>query len=1227
MKHRVNFDRTLIEVESVPSHKLKLRQAEDKGAITHDGIKDKVGNGTPLWGHVATKHSNRGGGAMNDPLTAAYPRLPYPLQPGHCVSSGRKFSLGEKKKNSPARLRIPSEPYRVFAAERFRSPDQDANSHTCVHGTNDTLGELLTRTRDNLNWRQQRAPNDLGRTNVACHHIDTGDARPIKQPPRQLPLASYEVVDGILKEMRDLDAIQPSVSPWSSPIVLVKKKDSSIRFCVDYRQLNNVTKKDSYPLSMVDDTMSSLAGSQWFSTLDMKSGYWQCEVAREDKEKTDFYVQGKGTWQIKFIHFGLCNGPATFERLMEKVLPLDICQVYLDDTVAHAYVNTEFRLVKLSLHEAEEYRGSRTLAGLQKRLNPSIAITTNALHSHIQFSSPARQSHPSLYRCSQSTDLHSSWSPSSPLVALLARRFSSSHTYRFKSGMDPRVQVPHRSYAHDVQCFRRNAVLCKLGLQHRVSLVRSGSFPAPRVSLRGKGDEPEHSFPYNIRNSIQLRSEHTSHGELIAAAPLCKSPQASLIIACLTPTHSFALASRRAREVIQTSNHEIKSESLCAQRIARLEYTTPSRIPNGSEATTFTEVPSSSEFFCKLCNCEKTHRSCTNSRMEQHRNERVGKREIPEKNPPTSGIVRHDSHLRKSETEPGSPWEASSLTAEPPRPRVLATTHKCHRLTHSLFCPARASGSEGQSSNMIAAASHKGCLEVSLSATRGAANLTGQASAYISESPRKPSEQRNCPARVPHAKIRECLAGDRTRFAMAGGEQANRSDTAVPAYIVATGLLTRAFSLSFWGNLSADLDSQLPADRDKPFETIGSKMCTNSYSKRTIGPRPHNLGNPRVLPTTPPQLASPPYWYSGRQPSGEINDHRERILQLRASAQRIVRLAGWTARLEARSHVEKESAPKEISKIYSNRIICWKTFPVHERKADNTAVINDFGNASMFSRRKMKMELDDQICREGSWLVGCPADCHLHVVCDLRDLRPALCSAFQSLAFASVLLLHVSVRHYLSSSVFWPACETDCLRAGLLWKLSTDVVCSVSITLLLTSRTGCVRDHLLRVGRVREYPSRVDPPGSCARARKTPTGKPLLGVETPPPPPSTTSAREGHREQAGRAKTELQWNGFDPEQADVVSGDPPPPPEHVTSLCAGGQAPEGSPLKIRVSADRVIGYETAGDEHSGTRKKSTENFLILCVSYVRMANVVLSTDVIARWVSIGRRTRRQLQGS
>ena len=126
-----------------------------------------------------------------------------------------------------------------------------------------------------------------------------------------------------------------AVGAWALPIVLAKKKDGSVRFCVDYRKLNQVTHKDAYPLPWIDDTLEMLSESKLFSTLDLASGYWQVELAEEDHAKTAFCMT-EGLYEFKVMPFGLCNAPATFQRHMDVVLcglQWTTCLVYLDDII------------------------------------------------------------------------------------------------------------------------------------------------------------------------------------------------------------------------------------------------------------------------------------------------------------------------------------------------------------------------------------------------------------------------------------------------------------------------------------------------------------------------------------------------------------------------------------------------------------------------------------------------------------------------------------------------------------------------------------------------------------------------------------------------------------------------------------------------------------------------------------------------------------------------------
>ena len=124
------------------------------------------------------------------------------------------------------------------------------------------------------------------------HKINIGVAQPVKQPPRRLPFALKGVVDQQVKELKEKGLVTETDSPWSSPIVLVKKKTGQWRFCVDCRRLNDCTIKDAFPLPRIDDIMDSLAGQSYFSSLDLTSGYWQVEMNTDSHDKTAFSVPG-----------------------------------------------------------------------------------------------------------------------------------------------------------------------------------------------------------------------------------------------------------------------------------------------------------------------------------------------------------------------------------------------------------------------------------------------------------------------------------------------------------------------------------------------------------------------------------------------------------------------------------------------------------------------------------------------------------------------------------------------------------------------------------------------------------------------------------------------------------------------------------------------------------------------------------------------------------------------
>ena len=177
--------------------------------------------------------------------------------------------------------------------------------------------------------------HDYGYTEMVTHDIETGDQAPIRQRLRHPALALQAEEERLVNEMMEDGQIEPSHSPWSSPVVLAKKKDGSTRFCIDYRKLNEATVKDAYPLPNITGCMNTLNGAKWFCTMDLKCGYWHVGMTQRAKEKSAFICK-QGLFQWRVMPFGLCNAPPTFERLMETVLrglQWKQCLVYLDDIV------------------------------------------------------------------------------------------------------------------------------------------------------------------------------------------------------------------------------------------------------------------------------------------------------------------------------------------------------------------------------------------------------------------------------------------------------------------------------------------------------------------------------------------------------------------------------------------------------------------------------------------------------------------------------------------------------------------------------------------------------------------------------------------------------------------------------------------------------------------------------------------------------------------------------
>ncbi|KAI8512396.1 hypothetical protein Bbelb_090350 [Branchiostoma belcheri] len=191
---------------------------------------------------------------------------------------------------------------------------------------------------------------DFGYTETIKHKIPTGDTPPIRQPYRSIPPSLYKEVKQHVQDMLDQDVIRESCSPWASPVVLVRKKDGDLRFCIDYRRLNAKTHHDAFPLPRIEESLAALQGAAIFSTLDLASGYWQVAVDEADKEKTAFSTQF-GLFEFNRLPFGLSGAPASFQRLMQHCLGdqnLETLLIYLDDIIVFSS-NFDDHLARLDL--------------------------------------------------------------------------------------------------------------------------------------------------------------------------------------------------------------------------------------------------------------------------------------------------------------------------------------------------------------------------------------------------------------------------------------------------------------------------------------------------------------------------------------------------------------------------------------------------------------------------------------------------------------------------------------------------------------------------------------------------------------------------------------------------------------------------------------------------------------------------------------------------------------
>lgn len=211
-----------------------------------------------------------------------------------------------------------------------------SSQHLCGYDVLNPSQKLLADSVVDLFKDISYTERGLGRTNVIKHRIDTGNAEPIRQRYYRMSPEKQRIVAEQVDEMLALDVIEPCESPWSSPVLVVGKKDGKPRFCLDSRKLNAVTKKDAYKLPYVSEILDNLKDARYLSSIDLSKAFWQILIDERDREKTAFYVPGRGTFMFKVTAFGLTNAPATQQRLVDLLFGPEFelkVFAYLDDVI------------------------------------------------------------------------------------------------------------------------------------------------------------------------------------------------------------------------------------------------------------------------------------------------------------------------------------------------------------------------------------------------------------------------------------------------------------------------------------------------------------------------------------------------------------------------------------------------------------------------------------------------------------------------------------------------------------------------------------------------------------------------------------------------------------------------------------------------------------------------------------------------------------------------------
>ena len=255
------------------------------------------------------------------------------------------------------------------------------------------LAEVITQYREVF-------PDVPSKTNLIEHDVDVGDSAPIKQHPYRVSPMKKELLDKEVQYMLENDIIEESQSNWSSPCILVPKHDGGFRFCTDFRKVNDKTKSDSFPIPRIADCIDQIGNAKFVSTFDMLKGYWQVPLTQRAREISAF-VTPSGLYQYKVMPFGMKNAPATFQRMVNKLVrDIDGCEGYIDDVVIFSdnwsdhirQIKRFFQIMrkaKLTINLMKREFGKATVKYLGPRCRPRASKTLrckNSNHCKIPYS-------------------------------------------------------------------------------------------------------------------------------------------------------------------------------------------------------------------------------------------------------------------------------------------------------------------------------------------------------------------------------------------------------------------------------------------------------------------------------------------------------------------------------------------------------------------------------------------------------------------------------------------------------------------------------------------------------------------------------------------------------------------------------------------------------------------------------------------------------------------------